>query len=236
MSFADCVARISQLDSLMRSVDPSWATSGRSMISNSVQGLNSGSPFAGVMESLSTPATSTAAPAATITPLFVGEQPVPGTLMSPSSSNPAALTQQSGATVLARFDSISSKIAYGPQIRAAAIANGIDPLLLASLVYAESNFDPKAVSSCGAQGLTQLMPATARELGVTNSFDPQQNLNGGAKYIATQLRNFGRVDLALAAYNAGPGAIARLGVVPDSKRGYVNAILGRWTRYVEAAA
>jgi hypothetical protein len=168
--------------------------------------------------------------------LKTGSLPDPATLLGPSAADPATLTQVSGAATLARFDAVSSQIPYAAEIRQAAVANGIDPLLLTSLVYAESNFHPNAVSKCGAQGLTQLMPRTAQGLGVTDAFDPQQNLNGGATYIARQMRNFGRVDLALAVYNAGPGAISRLGVVPDSKQGYVKKILGKWSSYQELAA
>jgi hypothetical protein len=167
--------------------------------------------------------------------LKAGNLPAPATLLGPSDSDPATLTQVSGSATLARFDAVSAQIPYAAEIRQAAVANGIDPLLLTSLVYAESNFHPNAVSKCGAMGLTQLMPGTARGLGVTDAFDPQQNLNGGAAYIARQMKSFGRVDLALAAYNAGPGTISRLGVVPNSTRGYVSKILGKWTSYQEPA-
>jgi Peptidase family M23/Transglycosylase SLT domain len=163
--------------------------------------------------------------------LTAGRLPDPAALMTPSAADLGGLTQAPGTQALARFDAASSRIPYAAEIRAAAIANGIDPSLLAGLVYAESSFHPKSLSSCGASGLTQLMPATAASLGVTDIWDVQQNLNGGAKYLATQIKRFGRVDLALAAYNAGPGAIARLGVVPDSKRGYVNKILTKWQSY-----
>jgi soluble lytic murein transglycosylase-like protein len=155
--------------------------------------------------------------------------------MGPSLADPGALNAAGGSSSLARFDAVSSRIPYASEIRSAAVANGIDPLLLASLVAAESSFRPNAVSRCGAQGLTQLMPRTAASLGVTDSFDVQQNLNGGAKYIATQMKRFGRVDLALAAYNAGPGAVGRLGKVPDSTWGYVNRILKTWSNYQEPA-
>ncbi len=165
--------------------------------------------------------------------LAAGNMTGASALLTPSPGDPTSLVQASGAAVLARFDAVSAQIPYASKIRSAAVAAGMDPLLLASLVYAESGFNAGAVSRCGAQGLTQLMPGTAAELGVTDSFDPQQNLNGGASYIATQLKRFGRVDLALAAYNAGPGAISRLGVVPDSKRGYVNKIIHRWQSYQE---
>jgi soluble lytic murein transglycosylase-like protein len=145
------------------------------------------------------------------------------------------MSWQSSAAALAKFDSVAGQIPYAAQIRAAAVANGVDPLLLASLTSTESSFRPTAVSSAGAQGLTQLMPGTARSLGVTDPFDPQQNLNGGASYLATQLRRFGRVDLALAAYNAGPGAVASAGAVPPYTSGYVSRILGTWTHYQEQA-
>jgi murein DD-endopeptidase MepM/ murein hydrolase activator NlpD len=369
MSYTDCVARISQLDSLLRGVDPSWVGSGSSalassMLSNPALALNSQSPFSGVLETITGqsasgttsanalgfsspltkyqitqdfgPTSETLEPAATVNgvtyahyhngidlaaPLgssvyaagggtvtfagvsssgavevkiqhdngystlyahldpslsvVVGEHvdagqllgkvgltgvttgphlhfglydasgtavdpascltsghfPDPAVLLAPSTTDFGGLSEANGAAVLAKFDAASSRIPYAAQIRAAAIANGIDPSLLAGLVYAESSFDPKSYSSCGASGLTQLMPDTAKSLGVTNIWDVQQNLNGGAKYIATQIKRFGRVDLALAAYNAGPGAIASLGVVPDSKRGYVNQILNKWQSY-----
>jgi soluble lytic murein transglycosylase-like protein len=155
----------------------------------------------------------------------------PATLIGPSAADPSTLTQVSGSAALARFDAASSRIPYAAQIRSAAVANGIDPSLLAGLVYAESDFDPKSYSSCGASGLCQLMPGTAAGLGVTDIWDVQQNLNGGAKYIAKQLKAFGRVDLALAAYNAGPGTVSSLGKVPDACSGYIAKILAKWQSY-----
>jgi len=104
---------------------------------------------------------------------------------------------------------------YGAEITAAAKANGIDPALLAGLIKQESNFNPNAGSGAGARGLTQLMPGTAAGLGVTNLLDPVQSINGGAKYLKQQLDAFGGdVTKALAAYNAGPGAVQRFGGVP----------------------
>jgi hypothetical protein len=165
-----------------------------------------------------------------------GRLPDSLTLASPSSiSDPGSTSWESSASVLARFDAVASKIPYAAQIRSAAIANGIDPLLLASLVSNESSFHANSVSSCGAQGLTQLMPRTASGMGVTNALDPQQNLDGGAKYLALQLKRFGRVDMALAAYNKGPGTVWKTGGVPSTARAYVSRILGKWTRYEEAA-
>lgn len=172
-------------------------------------------------------------PAACVTS---GHLPDPPFLTAPQPDNPAGLMKASGPAVLARFDAVASKIPYAPQIRSAAIAAGIDPMLLASLVYAESSFRPASLSPCGAIGLTQLMPSTAKSLGVTDPWDVQQNLNAGAQYIAGQMVRFGTVELALAAYNAGPGAIAALGVVPDSKRPYVTKILNKWKSYEALAA
>jgi soluble lytic murein transglycosylase-like protein len=96
-----------------------------------------------------------------------------------------------------------------------ATETGLDPKLLHALIIVESAYDPNAVSPVGAAGLTQLMPGTAAELGVTNRFDIEANLRGGARYLALQIARFGDLRLALAAYNSGPGRVARLGRVPD---------------------
>ena len=372
MSYSDCVSRISELDSWIRTIDPNWATSGKSLVGTSGQAGLSNSSFSSVLESLSGttgtyatsanavssasigftsplpgaqltqafgPTSETLEPSATVddvtydhyhngldlaaplgTPVLaaasgtvtfagkesdgavvvkiqhadgyttlyahldpslqvtVGQQVVagqvigqvgmtgvttgphlhfglytsggtaidpstwlstghlpdsasPATLIGPSAADPSTLTQVSGSAALARFDAASSRIPYAAQIRSAAVANGIDPSLLAGLVYAESDFDPKSYSSCGASGLCQLMPGTAAGLGVTDIWDVQQNLNGGAKYIAKQLKAFGRVDLALAAYNAGPGTVSSLGKVPDACSGYIAKILAKWQSY-----
>ena len=117
---------------------------------------------------------------------------------------------------------------YAAEINAAATKHGIDPALLAGLVKQESGFNPGATSSAGAKGLTQLMPATARSLGVTDSTDPAQALDGGAKYLREQLDRFGGDErLALAAYNAGPGAVQRFGGVPPyaETKAYVEKVL-----------
>ncbi|MFH1357153.1 MAG: lytic transglycosylase domain-containing protein [bacterium] len=103
----------------------------------------------------------------------------------------------------------------------------LDPNLLAGLIKQESNFNPYAVSHCGAMGLGQLMPETARYLGVTDPFNAAQNIDGAAKYLREQLDNFGgSTDKALAAYNAGPGAVKRHGGIPPYKetQNYVRSI------------
>ena len=143
------------------------------------------------------------------------------------------------ATGRAAFDTVASEIPYAAEIRAAAVAAGVDPLLLASLVRAESGFRATAVSSCGAQGLAQLMPATAKSLGVTNAFDPAQNVTAAARYFANNLHLYGRTDVALAAYQAGKGAVAAAGGgIPSSPttRNYISRILGYWSSYLTEAS
>lgn len=120
--------------------------------------------------------------------------------------------------------------ALAPMIQAAAQRHGIDPQVFTNLVRQESGFDPEAGSSAGARGLCQLMPGTAAGLGVRDLTDPAQSLEGGATYLRQQLDRFGGDYVkALAAYNAGPGAVERHGGVPPyaETQHYVATILGR---------
>jgi cell wall-associated NlpC family hydrolase len=116
---------------------------------------------------------------------------------------------------------------YASLFTQAAERHGVSPTLLAAVAKQESGFDPRAVSPAGAQGLMQLMPATAAGLGVGNSFDPAQAVDGAARLLKDLLGEFGRVDLALAAYNAGPGAVKRYDGIPPypETRHYVPAVL-----------
>lgn len=120
---------------------------------------------------------------------------------------------------------------YSGLIEQAAAAAGIDPRLLAAVAWAESGFKADAISHAGAIGLVQLMPGTAAGLGV-DPWDPAQNLQGGARYLATQLGRFGRVDHALAAYNAGPGRVQRAGGIPNiaETKAYVPKVLEYYAR------
>jgi soluble lytic murein transglycosylase-like protein len=107
-------------------------------------------------------------------------------------------------------------------------ANHVDPELVKAVIRVESGDDPSAVSTAGAMGLMQLMPGTARTYGVLNPWDPEQNVAGGAKHLSVLIREYGgNVSLALAAYNAGSGAVARYkGIPPYAETGaYVNSVL-----------
>ena len=107
---------------------------------------------------------------------------------------------------------------WEPVIRPAAEKYGLDPNLVAAVIWAESSGDPDAVSTKGARGLMQLLPSTARELGVDNLFDPRDNVDGGTKYLRKMLDSHnGNLELALAAYNAGPDAVRRHGGLPPHK-------------------
>ncbi|MBE9635501.1 lytic transglycosylase domain-containing protein [Salipiger mangrovisoli] len=117
---------------------------------------------------------------------------------------------------------------YADLARQAARRNGVPEDLFLRLVQQESGFNPKALSHKGAIGLAQLMPFTARKLGV-DPHDPAQNLEGGARYLIQQYRKFGSWQLALAAYNAGPGAVEKHGGVPPYQEtmNYVKVIWGQ---------
>ncbi|CEP67318.1 Prokaryotic transglycosylase, active site [Moorella glycerini] len=139
----------------------------------------------------------------------------------------AAHNPRSGARSLPEpgFKDLISRVAARYNLPAA---------LLQGVVEAESGFNPRAVSPAGAMGLMQLMPATARALGVTDPFNPEANLDGGARYLRQLLDRFqGDLALALAAYNAGPGAVKRYGHIPPYRetRAYIQKVLAAARRF-----
>jgi len=119
---------------------------------------------------------------------------------------------------------------YLPHVYAAEAQYGLPTGLLDALIWTESRYNPFAVSGAGAAGLGQLMPKTARELGVSNRFDPRANLWAAARYLRQMLDKFGVVHLAVAAYNAGPGAVERAGGIPlnGETPSYVRNVLSFW--------
>jgi soluble lytic murein transglycosylase-like protein len=123
---------------------------------------------------------------------------------------------------------------YEALIEQAAARNGVDPAVLHGLIEQESGFDPSATSSAGATGLTQLMPGTAASLGVADPLNPAESIEGGARYLGGLMSQFGgNTEDALAAYNAGPGAVQQYGGVPPyaETQSYVTKVLGNAEAY-----
>ncbi len=132
-----------------------------------------------------------------------------------------------------RLDRITNLDVYDDAFLTAALTSGLPAALLKAVAVAESRMNPAAVSPAGAQGLMQIIPSTARALGVVDPFDPLQSIDGGATYLARQLASFGSYTLALAAYNAGPGAVRKAGGVPPfpETQTYVKRVLGLYEHF-----
>ena len=161
-----------------------------------------------------------------------GHAPVPGDWEIPATpveNLPGALPapQTPSAPTAPVAGGRAANVPYGALIASTARRNNLPVALFTALVRQESGFNARARSHAGARGLTQLMPATARGLGVKNPYSPAQSLSGGARYLRAQLTRFGSKRLALAAYNAGPGAVAKFKGVPPyaETRNYVKRIL-----------
>ena len=146
---------------------------------------------------------------------------------SASKAPPNLAPPQGSVSITEAFRPLPATIAYNDAIAEAAELYGLDPNLIRAIIRAESAFNPFAVSRVGAQGLMQLMPEVAEELNVLDPFDPRQNIFGGAKYLRRLLDlHKGNVNLAVASYNAGPGAVDRYNGIPPYRetRAYVKKV------------
>ena len=132
-----------------------------------------------------------------------------------------------------RLARITNLDLYDDAFLFAAAANGLPAELIKAVAVAESRMNPAAVSPAGAQGLMQILPSTARALGLADPFDAEQSIQAGARYLARQVAAFGSFKLAVAAYNAGPGAVRKHGGVPPfpETTTYVARVLGLYEHF-----
>ncbi len=123
-----------------------------------------------------------------------------------------------------------NKSSYDSLIVASALRNGVDPALMKAMMHTESGFNPNARSPVGAQGLMQLMPATARRFGVINAWNPAENIEGAAKYLKYLQNRFGNIQHVIASYNAGEANVTKYGGIPPFRetRDYVQRVLSRY--------
>ena len=165
------------------------------------------------------------------------------TALTPPASSPLPTTTSAAATstdpsAFEAGEEIGS-VPFASTIEAACAKYGLNPNLLAGLIEQESHFDPTVGSGAGAQGLTELMPETASFLGVTDPHDPTQSIEGGARLLSEKLREFGgNTELALAAYNAGSGAVQQYNGIPPypETEQYVQKVLGYASGYESGGA
>lgn len=137
------------------------------------------------------------------------------TTSSSATTNSTAASSSSASSSALQSSTVGSSTSFADLINEASQKYGVKAELIEAVIKAESNFNADAVSSAGAEGLMQLMPSTAAGLGVTDPMDPEQNINGGAELLSSLLNRYdGNVQLALAAYNAGPGAVDSYGGIP----------------------
>jgi soluble lytic murein transglycosylase-like protein len=153
----------------------------------------------------------------------------------PALSDPATTDFHSRAEERRRF---LHELPYGPAMALAAERHRVDSLLVAAIVEAESSFAPDCVSPKGAVGLMQVLPSTAEDGEAANLLDPRVNLDVGSRYLGELIRGFGgNLELAVAAYNAGPGAVERYGGVPPypETKDYVKRVLALYGEHQQAA-
>src|ERR1700690_2331472 len=174
--------------------------------------------------------------------VFVNADPVPAPKVtkasirgfsSASGSKPFTTQMPQSASSLMTAEALANRQKIEVMIREVSGRYNVDPALIRAVIETESHWNSKAVSSKGALGLMQLVPGTARQLGVQNAFDPRQNLDGGVRYLQTLLQRYnGDLDKALAAYNAGPGAVDRAKGVPRYRetREYVQKVTNSYYR------
>jgi soluble lytic murein transglycosylase-like protein len=218
MSIDATVARVAQLEAML-GLSPAGAPVGTPTTTPGTSSTSSSSP------------TSFAAQLAS-----VAGSPAPAATSDPSLTSPTTAAAPTGATG-ATSGTPGASTPYAAEIDASAKKYNVDPALLRGLIRQESNFNPNAGSPAGARGLTQLMPGTAAALGV-NPAIPAQAIEGGAKYLRQQLDKFGNDPVkALAAYNAGPGAVQRYGGVPPfaETQNYVRKVMAYAAEYRKEA-
>ncbi len=186
--------------------------------------LSSDGSFAGILSRLSNGLTSSlSAGVSNLMPFSQRSQLLPPRKVASQSAGQGAARNIDTAAV--------QDLPYANLLIPTARKHGVSPELAAAVIKAESGFNPRAQSHAGAKGLMQLMDGTARSLGVSDVFDPGQNLDGGIRFLSSLLKRYdGNTSLALAAYNAGPGAVEKYGGIPPYKetRDYVARVLNYW--------
>lgn len=166
-------------------------------------------------------------------PVGASEIPTVPAASGPEAPKPFQFYLQKAASHATVPQGASTRETFQPLVKNLSERYGVDKNLVNAVIRQESGFNPNAVSHAGATGLMQLMPGTAKALGVTNPQDPVQNLDGGIRYLKSMLERFnGNIPLALAAYNAGPGAVQKhKGIPPYAEtQNYVRSILGMYLK------